>query len=240
MADAWPTAVLVDLDNTLHDYRGAARRARSALARSIAERHGVPEHTVLARYEQLLLEEKTAMRASGREMRVARLERLLATWPETRTAEAGALADLLAASLLDGIRAFPGALEAYRTIAERGRTLIVTEGYEDTQRAIAERLGLPTDPAALLVTGASGVTKRDGSAFRVAGELVGAGLEELVMVGDNWTWDILGAAHAGLWQLWVAAPGQLRTELPDRHLGRVSAFSEAPAFLAARWPGRST
>jgi putative hydrolase of the HAD superfamily len=239
MPTSWPSAVLVDLDNTLHDYREAASGVRSALALRIEQEHGVPRESVLRRYEQLIAEEADAAFASGRDLRVARMRMLLDAWPETCLAEAAPFAEFVEKGLLERIRPFAGALDAYRLVEARGRAMVLTEGYADTQEAIAEQLGLCVNRTRFLTTKPHNVRKRDGSAFRLACELLQVAADETVIVGDNWSWDILGAGKAGLWQVWIAADRQVRTDAPDRYLGRVTAFQDAPAFIAANWGARA-
>jgi putative hydrolase of the HAD superfamily len=239
MPTSWPSAVLVDLDNTLHDYKGAASGVRSALAVRIEHEHGVPRDSVLKRYEQLIADEGDAVFASGRDLRVARMRMLLDTWPETRLAEAAPFAEFVEQGLLERIRPFAGALDAYRLVEAKGRAMVLTEGYADTQEAIAERLGLGVDRSRFLATKPHNVRKKDGSAFRLACELLQVTADETVIIGDNWSWDILGAEKAGMWQVWIAADHQDRSDPPDRYLGRVTAFQEAPAFIAANWGARA-
>jgi FMN phosphatase YigB (HAD superfamily) len=205
----------------------------------IEQRHAIPRDVVLARYEQLIAGETEATFATGRELRVARMKLLLETWPETRLAEPDHFAKLVETALLDGIRPFAGALEAYRALEAKGRAMVVTEGYADTQSAIAERLGLSVGGDDFLATKVYNVRKRDGSAFRLARELLGVAADEMVMVGDNWTWDIMGAAKAGLWQVWVSPDDQDRGDPPEHYLGKVRAFRDVPELLAASWGRRA-
>ena len=235
----WPSVVLVDLDNTLHDYGGAAGELRSSLAILIEQKHGIRRNLVLARYEQLIADEQAATFASGRDLRVARMRLLLETWPETRLAEPDQFADFIEAGLLDRVRPFAGALEAYRMLEAKTRTMVLTEGYADVQGAIAERLGLSLNRNDFIATKAHSVRKADGGAFRLASEFLGVAADEIVMVGDNWTWDIIGAAKAGLWQVWVGPDDQDPGDPPEGYLGKVSAFCDLPLFLAARWPART-
>ena len=240
MPTPWPSAVLVDLDNTLHDYREAASGVRSALAIRIEQEHGVPRDRVLERYEQLIADETDEAFASGRDLRVARMRTLLDTWPETRLAEPASFAEFIEKGLLERIRPFAGALHAFRLVEARGRAMVLTEGYADTQEAIAERLGLSVNRSTFLATKRHNVRKRDGSAFRLACELLQVAADEIVIVGDNWDWDILGAAKTGMWQVWIAPDGQVRSDPPDRYLGRVPAFQDVPAFIAANWNARGS
>jgi len=238
MPTPWPSAVLVDLDNTLHDYRAAANGVRSALAIRIEQEHGVPRDSALKRYEQLVADEADATFASGRESRVARMRSLLDTWPETRRLEPTPFAEFIEKALLERIRPFAGALDAYRLVEAKGRTMVLTEGYADTQGAIAERLGLSVDRDKFLATKIHNVRKRDGSAFQLACELLQVAADEIVIVGDNWDWDIIGAAKTGMWQVWIGANDHDRSDSPNRYLGRVIAFQDVPAFIAANWAGR--
>ena len=163
---------------------------------------------------------------SGRDLRIARMKLLLDTWPETCRAEADQLAAFIESGLLDRVRPFAGALEAYRRLQGKGRTMILTEGYPDVQSAIAERLGLSVSRDDFIATRVHNVRKVDGSAFRFATEFLGVAADEIVMVGDNWRWDILGAAKSGLWQVWVG-PGDHDNGIPPHgYLGQVSTFAK--------------
>jgi putative hydrolase of the HAD superfamily len=234
----WPSLILVDLDNTLHDYRGAAKSVRSSLADLIEREYGVPSVAILARYEQLLANENDANFASGRESRVARLERLLGGWPETHSAEAGFFADFMEAALFENIRPFEGAVEACRVLKTKAPVMILTEGYSDTQGAVLRRLGLSLDARDFLATKPHKVRKADGSAFRLACDLHGAAAGDSVMIGDNWDWDILGAAMIGLPQIWVGSSDQDRLDPPHGYLGKVAAFRETPAHIEQNWNKR--
>jgi putative hydrolase of the HAD superfamily len=237
----WPKAFLVDLDNTLHDYRSASQAARRALAGRIEELHGIPKEAVLGRYEALMAEEGHAVAPSARDMRTARIARLLATWPSTRGAAPGSLdglALLLEEALLEAVQPFEGALAAFRELQARARTVVVTEGYADMQLAVARRLGLALAPGDLLATHAHGVRKLDGSAYRLARDRLAIDAGDIVMVGDNWPWDILASSGVGMWQIWVEGNGPRSTEPPPRYLGAVRSFREVPALLDGGKRGR--
>jgi putative hydrolase of the HAD superfamily len=205
----------------------------------IEQQHGIPRDLILGRYEQLIADENNATFASGRDLRVARMRLLLETWPETRLAHPDQFAAFIEAGLLDRIRPFAGALEAYRMLEAKTRTMVLTEGYADVQGAIAGRLGLSFNRNDFIATKAHNVRKADGGAFRLASEFVGVPADEIVMVGDNWRWDIMGAAKAGFWQIWVGSDDRDHCDPPGGYLGKVSAFSDVPAFLAARWSART-
>lgn len=238
MPTSWPSAVLVDLDNTLHDYRSAAARLRSALALRIEQEHDIPREVVLKRYEQLVAAEDDAMFATGYDLRIARLKSLLDSWSETRRVGPAPFAEFIETALLNGVRPFAGAIEAYRILEAKGRTMVLTAGYADIQGAIAKRLGLSVDPNDFLVTKTHNVRKADGTAFRLAGELLQVAVDDVVVVGDNWDWDIVGAAKAGMWQVWIGSDDRDHTDAPNRYLGKEAAFRDLPTFLASSWRNR--
>ena len=217
----WPKAFLVDLDNTLHNYRMASQIARLALAARIEELHGIPKEAVLARYEVLIGEEIGAVAASAGKMRVVRITKLLAGWRSIREAAAEDLAQFLEDALLRAVRPFDGALAAFCELQARARTMVVTEGYGDMQQAITNRLGLSLEPGDLLATYAHGVRKLDGGAYRLARDRLDIDAHDIVMVGDNWPWDILASATAGMCQVWVQGTQTLCDRPPPRHLGSV-------------------
>ncbi|MEQ1714670.1 MAG: HAD hydrolase-like protein, partial [Hyphomicrobium sp.] len=57
----------------------------------------------------------------------------------------------------------------------------------------------------------------------------------VVVIGDNWSWDILAASRVGMWQIWVNPPGEAPPPSPDRHLGSIRNFRESPSVLVHRW-----
>jgi FMN phosphatase YigB (HAD superfamily) len=238
MTSPWPSAILVDLDNTLHDYRATADFARQQLCNAIENDYGIASEIVLSRYEALMAETEDADFATGAELRRSRLRRLLCHWPETKTASAEHFAVILEDTLLNAIVPFEGAIETYNELRTRSRVVIVTEGYGDMQTAIVQRLGLPTGTDDLLVTRSHGVRKRDSSAFHLATKLLELPAHKLVMVGDNWDWDIVASAEAGLRQVWIAKADRPGVEPPLGYLGRTKNICEVPDLIVRRWPVR--
>lgn len=231
MAHLWPQAFLVDLDNTLHDYGRAAQTARMALARHVEQQWGIASAVVLQRYEALLTEPGNPDWKTARDMRMARIECLVETWPETNAACIEPLANLLETALIDAVRPFDGALEAIAVLKAIAPTLIVTEGYQDMQTRIAERLGLSTSTGELLATKAYGVRKVDGSAYVLVRERLGVPAASVVVMGDNWDWDIVAPARIGMWQIWVNGDSPERGPPPERFIGRTAGMSDVPGLL---------
>ena len=228
----WPKAFLVDLDNTLHDYRSMAHAARAALAHRIGALSGTPADEVLERYEQLVkLEEKT-IAPSARDMRMIRIERLLAGLPGTGAIEPRELVVFLEEALLRWLRPFEGALEAFEQLRLSARTMIVTDGYDDMQRTIVDRLGLSLRDDELLATHRHGVRKADGSAYRLAHKWLDLPVADIIVIGDNWSWDVLAAAGVGMCQIWVRGSNAEPAEAPANFLGSVTTFKEAIPLIS--------
>jgi putative hydrolase of the HAD superfamily len=232
-----PRAFLVDLDNTLHDYNGTAREARAEMAARIETEFHVPRHRVLARYEELVAEDAGREASSARELRTTRLERMLETWPETRDADASTFAALLEQALIERIRPFPGAIETFRSLEGQQPTLIITEGFEDMQAGIAARLGLPVTGRQFLATRIHGVRKSDSTAYRLAIEWLGIPPESILMIGDNWSWDVIASSRVGMWQVWVNLSSTEPEPPPRQYLGRVSSFCDVSSLLTGPWCG---
>jgi FMN phosphatase YigB (HAD superfamily) len=230
MAPNW-RAHLVDLDNTLHDYERAARVARQCLASHVELQCGVGAAAVLQRYDEIVRTETNTSWTTAREMRIDRLGRLLATWAETRSCPVAPLVHVLETSLLGEVRAADGAIETLDLLRSRAPTMIVTEGYADMQSQVAARIGLDISAGTLLATAACGVRKRDGSAYRLACEMLDVPPDAAVMIGDNWDWDIVASAGVGLWQIWVNPDAPERTPTPGRFVGRVRGIRDVPGLL---------
>jgi putative hydrolase of the HAD superfamily len=137
----------------------------------------------------------------------------------------------LETSLLAEVRAADGAIETFDHLRSRAPTMIVTEGYPDMQSQVAARIGLDISACTLLATAAFGVRKRDGSAYRLACEMLDVPPDAAVMIGDNWDWDIVASAGVGLSQIWVNAHAPERTPRPGRFVGRARGIRDVPALL---------
>ncbi len=197
----------------------------------LAQDFGIDATEVVARYRALPMLPEYEQIRSGMALRRIRFGQLLANFPQCRAADAGHYVDLYGQCLLDSIRWFAGAQEALLALAQRVPVLIVTESREDIARPIMSALELGADWR-LLCSYAHGVTKRDGGAFRLALERMGMQAEYVAMIGDSWEMDVLGAAQAGIPQIWQAAETVPLPEAPPAgFIGRAHNFSAACRLL---------
>lgn len=229
--DGQPAGVLVDLDNTLYDYWGAAARALDRFAARMAQDFGLDAAEICARYRALPMLPEYEQIRSGMALRRIRFGQLLAGFPQCRDTDVEQYVALYGQCLLASIEWFAGAHEALLGLAQRVPVLIVTESREDIARPILSGLGLGEEWR-LLCSYTHGVSKRDGGTFRLALEWMGLPADSMAMIGDSWEMDILGAAQAGIPQIWQAAEAMPLPEAPPAgFIGRANSFNAACRLL---------
>lgn len=214
-------ALLVDLDNTLHDYAAAARIARQRLAERIASIAGVPLAIALKTYETIGAEQEV-IASSGNEARRRRLVRVQNTLRIPLPIDD--LVSILNGALIDAVTPYPGAVNTLKDLTARYRVVIMTEGYADIQMPVARKLGLTDERWDLFVTYSRGCRKHDGSAYAAVLRDCALSAMETAMIGDNWDWDIMAAADKGVAQIWISHDRPMPAPPPARFLGAVPDF----------------
>ncbi len=224
--------LLIDLDGTIHDYLSAAAMAKSALVQAIAGHFHIVAEEVLRTYDEIRDKTDWHEFCSGHAMRTTRIKLLLNAWPVSSDTEPKLWVDLFSHAYLQALQPFPDALQTTRLWHSQGRQMaIVTEGFADIQRAVITTLnkaGLVDLP--VIISKELGVTKQDGSAIVQALNLLNAKAENAVMMGDNWTLDILPAAQLGVAQIWISQQA-LPANIPANFLGIACSLEEANCLL---------
>ncbi|MEV3921691.1 HAD family hydrolase [Actinomadura coerulea] len=222
-------AVLFDLDGTLLDHEGAARRAvvgmfpdedPAALAARWAE---LTEEAV----DRYLAGELTF--AGQRRLRIVSLARELGLgdWDDARADAwlAGFVARYEAAW-----RPFPDAEPALDALAARGLRLgVITNGDAAQQRLKVERLGFAARLPVVVASSEAGAAKPAAGIFLAACAALGAEPHAAAYVGDRLVTDAQGAATAGLTGVWLDRSG----DPPPRALdvARITTLAALPALL---------
>ena len=104
----------------------------------------------------------------------------------------------------EAVYVFPGALQAIRHFKADGRRLaLITNGAAEPQRAKIDRFGLADHFDLILIEGEQGMGKPDPRVYQQALITFGLVPSEAVMAGDNWEWDVMGAARVGITPIWV-------------------------------------
>lgn len=208
--------VLLDVDDTLVDTRGAFAHAMGAIADEYfphlpGERHGdvlamwrADRNGFYRAYTQGRLSEQQQRRARAEELHAAFggpmiTDRLYAEWEE-----------LFMVAFAAGWAPFPEVDAVLADFAERGLAVgAVTNANQSMQTRKLRACGL--DDVPLLVTlDTFGVGKPDPRVFLEATRLLGLSAENTVYVGDELDIDAHGAQRAGLTGVWLDRPGTRR------------------------------
>jgi len=230
MSDSVPvTTVLFDLDDTLFDHAGTARAALAATAAERPALHGVPLETLYQRYSELL-EELHPLVMTGQltylAAREQRFARLLA--PYEPAAEAADVAARHYAHYQQQRRPVAGALALLQRLRPTCKIGIVTNNRTAEQQQKLRFLGLASLVDALITSEQVGVLKPDPAIYAVALARLGASPAETVMVGDNWTADVLGALAVGIRPVWLNRFGAAR---PLPHVAELASLEPMEEVL---------
>jgi HAD superfamily hydrolase (TIGR01549 family) len=226
------TTILFDLDDTLFDHAGTARAALAATAAGRATLQGVPVEELYGRYSELL-EELHAQVMSGRiaylEARQQRFARLLAPYePAATAAEATQLAAHYYGHYQQLRRPVAGALSLLQALKPGYKLGIVTNNRLAEQQEKLRYLGMSELVDALITSEEVGVPKPDPRIYQVALERLGAEAAQTVMVGDNWTADVVGALAVGIRPVWLNRTGAAR---PLSHVAELTSLEPLAEVL---------
>lgn len=97
----------------------------------------------------------------------------------------------------------PGAFQAVRLLAARYPLIVVSNGFVEVQYTKIRRSGLFPCFRHIVLSEEVGVQKPDPLIFEKALALDSLSPDEVLMIGDSWTSDVLGARRAGIDQLWI-------------------------------------
>ncbi len=131
------------------------------------------------------------------------------------------------------VHVFPGALAVLQAFRSEGRALaLITNGTKASQWAKIDRFDLGRLFDLILVEEEFGVGKPDPAVYRHALQTLALDPASTVMVGDNWAWDIVGAARVGIAPVWVNREKRPRPAGdPVPGVREVRSVAELPALL---------
>ncbi len=230
-------AVLFDLDDTLFDHRLCARMALSELYGAYAAFQG----RTFAEFERMharFLEELHRRVIAGElpldDARRERFRRLFAAVGAAADDEVVArAAETYRVGYKKVRQPVPGAVPLLRLVKERARVAIVSNNLLEEQQEKLRLCDLDACVDVLVVSEEAGVSKPDPGIFRIALDRLGCEPEDVVMVGDSWAADVIGAMACGIRPIWFnpqgkaapdpsAAVPELRSlEPPDRALATI-------------------
>ncbi|TVT42741.1 HAD family hydrolase [Hymenobacter setariae] len=208
------TTILFDLDDTLFDHIGTAWATLAATAAGRATLRGVPVEDLYRRYSELLEElhpQVMTGRISYQEARQQRFARLLAPYEPAVSAEAAnEFARQYYGHYQQQRRPVAGALALLKALKPEYKIGVVTNNRLAEQQEKLRHLGMSALVDALVTSEEVGVLKPDARIYQVALARLGSEAAQTVMVGDNWTADVVGALAVGIRPVWLNRTGAVR------------------------------
>jgi len=207
-------AVLFDLDDTLIDYTGRVEGCWDAACAQAAP-HGVDVVALAQAVHEARrwfwgdpdrhARERVDMLGAWTKIAALALERV--GRPSERVAREVAVDFSLRRTAATTI--FDDALPCLHGLCARGVPLgLVTNGDARMQREKLERHQLGHFFDVVVIEGELGVGKPDATVYRHALRALGVEASQAMMVGDNFEWDVAGAARAGLTGVWLDRAGR--------------------------------
>lgn len=199
--------VLFDLDDTLFDHAGCARKALTAVQSSHASLRTVSFDALEREHATLLEQLHTDVMLGRVPLEEARRERFRRLVVACGADASDGLAAHLASTYRDVYRQsrqpIAGAARLLTAVREHAaRVGIVSNNLLDEQLDKLRACGLEALVDALVVSEEVGVSKPDPEIFRVALDRLACAPADAVMVGDSWNADVVGARAAGIRAVW--------------------------------------
>ncbi len=211
--------VLFDLDDTLFDHRGTTLRTLEVLRKKHKELRTRTLQELEARYSELLEEiwiDVLRGKMSVEESRIIRFQ-LLVEWCGNKIdrEEAEQFATEYRQLYLDLRTPVEGASELLSHLRQSVRIGIVTNNFVQEQRDKLLCCGLNHLVDFMVTSEEVGVPKPEPDIFHAALEVAGCKAHQVVMVGDIWETDIIGATRVGIRGVWF---NRLGLSCPDTSL----------------------
>ncbi len=223
-------AILFDLDNTLVDDAGSARRAIAATCAEVAQIvSGLPQHELGEAYDRISTEVWTGVDLSQRNGEMPevtgasfRRECWRKALESVRVMEGAALETAVERYAFwreQHLELYPETEEVLAALEGRVKLAIVTNGTADTHRRKLELLGFDRRFDYCAVAGELGLMKPDLRLFLHTSEKLGVAPEECIVVGDSLESDVGGAKAAGMGAVWLNRECRpLMAGMPRPHL----------------------
>ncbi len=118
---------------------------------------------------------------------------------------AGTAQDVFAKAQARGHPLVGGAAQTIDQLGDRYRLGLLTNGPSDIQRLKVRGTGLGSRFETVAISGEMGVGKPAPGAFAEVASRLRAAPHDVVMVGDSWERDVLGALSSGWSAVWIAS-----------------------------------
>ena len=210
-----PRAIFFDLDDTLLDHRGAVRAALADMYNEHTSLFGRLDlghvqatwHTI----NEAIWEEYSRGVLTSTQLQLERA-RLLLDWVRSMGGNvAGTTAEQVRDSYLHHYTGhcalFDGVLPMLGALRDRYTLGIITNGFSVVQAHKLNGTGIAGYVDHVIVSEEVGVHKPDAAIFQLAVGRAGVSTADAAYVGDNFLWDVRGAANAGLMSIWYNPAG---------------------------------
>lgn len=197
-----------DLDDTLHDFGAAARKATTEVFALLSSETGLSLAEVKENYREALQKHNAIEFADGRSSHDYRSERFLGAIGLSSIDEEptrGLIEEALSIYervFMEGLQLKPFAHETLRALKEQGLSLaILTDAPTDAQDRVIRKLGIDGYFTSIFTSGSMRASKRNGL-FGKALDRLKARNDQIVMVGNSTASDIAPALAAGIEAIW--------------------------------------
>ncbi len=232
-----PKAVFFDLDDTLFDHLHSTRQGLQTICQAYPGFQQHPVEVLFADYARLLDEVHLLVLEGSLTPDEARIERFkrffLLHGAETEDLSAAIVhaARLHRATYQASRQVVVGALPLLEYLHGKVKIAVVTNNIVAEQVEKLRHLQLAHLIDELVVSEETGFIKPDPRIFQVALQRVGCAAQDVVMIGDAWKADVLGATRAGIRAIWLNRTGMA---CPDPELAvEIASFEPLEEALAA-------
>lgn len=213
-------AVFFDLDDTLFDHHYSLRAGIAAVQQHYPQLGARPALEVEETYIALIDKWHIKVLAGTLSMDAARVERFREVFEHygerISLEEANRASDIYRNAYQARRQLIPGVDKLLKHLRAVGiKIVIVTNSTIEEQHPKLEYLGLNPLIDVLVISEEVGVPKPQRRIFEVALERTGCMRDEVVMIGDSWPNDIVGAHHMGIRAVWLNRFGH---RIPDARL----------------------
>jgi 2-haloacid dehalogenase len=190
-----------DADDTLFDYKRAEASALELTFQDAGLGFRNEYLPAYQRYNQELWRELELGTVSPVMLRVLRFERLFAEFG--LEIPVGEFSTAYLKNLANSSILIPGAETVVRTLSERYRIAVLTNGLKDVQRPRLEKSAIWHCLSGLVISEEVGAAKPAPEYFAIASQQMGnPPKNSVLMIGDNLNSDIRGASRYGLDTCW--------------------------------------
>lgn len=223
--------LLLDLDDTILDFRYAEKLS---LRKTLSQFGLDPTPEVCARYSVINRqhwEKLERQELTRQQVLTGRFDVLFGEMG--MQVDSQAVAQSYMENLSLGHYFLPGAREAVEELSKKYRLFLASNGTASVQRSRLESAGIGPYFEGLFISQEMGADKPSPDFFTACfSKIPGSSREEILMVGDSLTSDMLGGLNAGIHTCWINPEGKPgREDIPVDY--ELRSLAELPALLAS-------